>query len=412
MMQTSLKFPSKQNAIDVAETEELRDSRLQLQRRRDRISVCHVVAGSDWAGAEAQVATLVRWLAKNPEVDLHAIVLYDNRLARELRSAGADVYVASEQNKSFPQLISECSQFVRSRKVQILHSHCYKENIIALAVSYLCKVPYLVRTEHGIPEPYSVIRNLKHWCVLAVDRMAARYTPDQIIGVSSDLGEYWSKHANPKKVMVLRNGIDLERTTSRLTPVEAKQRLGISGDSFVVGLAARLERIKRVDLFVSTAAHLAERIPNAKFVVAGRGRLEKWLRQLVANAGLEERVLLLGDRSDVYDVLRAMDVLLMCSDHEGVPMVILEAMALGVAVVSRNVGGIPEVMEHGRTGILVPSGTPEALGGACMELFEKPELRESLAQAARREILQKHSAEKNAESVLQVYRSICLRAAI
>jgi glycosyltransferase involved in cell wall biosynthesis len=102
-----------------------------------------------------------------------------------------------------------------------------------------------------------------------------------------------------------------------------------------------------------------------------------------------------------------MDVLLLCSDHEGVPMVMLEAMALGVAVVSRKVGGIPEVIDHENTGILVPSGSPEDLGRACLDLFQEPELRDRLVQAARQEIRQKHSAAKNAESVFEVYRSIC-----
>jgi glycosyltransferase involved in cell wall biosynthesis len=232
-------------------------------------------------------------------------VFYDKRLARELRSAGAEVHVASAQDRSFPRLISECSQFVKSRKIQIVHSHCYKENLLALTLSYAGKVPHLVRTEHGLPEPYSVVRNLKHWCVLAADRMAAKYTPDRIISVSSDLAEYWKKHANPEKVMVLRNGVDLERTVSVFTVGEAKQRLGIPRDSFVIGMGARLEPIKRLDLFVSTAACLAGRMPNSKFIITGGGRQEQWLRQLVGKSGLQDRVILLGERNDMYDVLRA-----------------------------------------------------------------------------------------------------------
>jgi glycosyltransferase involved in cell wall biosynthesis len=119
-------------------------------------------------------------------------------------------------------------------------------------------------------------------------------------------------------------------------------------------------------------------------------------------------VILLGERNDMYDVLRAMDVLLICSDHEGVPMVMLEAMTLGTTVVSRNVGGISEVIDDGSTGVLVPSGNPEALGGACLELFEKPDVRARLAQAARALICEKYSAEKNTQSVLEMYRAICL----
>jgi L-malate glycosyltransferase len=375
--------------------------------RGSRISICHVSAGDAWAGIEVQVSTLLRALSKRPEVNLYAIVLYDGRLAHELRSFGVTVHVVSEQQKSFPRLISGCAQFVKGRNIQILHSNNYKENLVALLLSHSCKVPHLVRTQHGLPEPYSIARNLKHWFVLAVDQFAAKYTRTRIVGVSSDLGEYWKRHVDPRRVVVVHNGVDLERVHSGLLPGEAKRRLGIAGDSFVVGIAARLEGIKRLDLFVATARYLADRIPKAAFVIAGEGSQKEPLQRLILQSGLRDRVALLGERNDVYDVLRAMDVLLICSDHEGVPMVMLEAMALGVAVVSRKVGGIPEVIRDRVTGILVPSDSPEELGRACMLLFERPRWRADLAQVARDEIHQRYSADKNAEIMVELYRSIC-----
>jgi L-malate glycosyltransferase len=372
-----------------------------------RISICHVSEGGAWAGAEVQVATLLRALSKCPEIALHAIVLHEGRLAHELRSFGVAVQVVSEQQKSFPRVISECSTFVKARNIQVLHSHNYKENLIALSLSHVCNVPHLVRTEHGHPEPYSAVRNPKHWCVLAADRLAAKYTAAQIVSVSSDLGEYWKKHANPRNVTVLRNAVDLERVSSSFSPAEAKQRLGIPADNFVVGIAARLECIKRHDLFLATAKYLAERIPKSNFVIAGGGRQKEPLQRLILKSGLQERVALLGERNDGYDVLRAMDILLICSDHEGIPMVMLEAMALGVTVVARKVGGIPEVIRDGVNGILVPSDSPEDLGRACLSLFIKPRLRADLTRIACDEIHERYSAEKHARTIVELYQSIC-----
>jgi L-malate glycosyltransferase len=378
----------------------------QRNETNERLSICHVIGGGDWAGAEAQSATLLKALSKSPAVAPHAIVLREGRLARELRHFGLDVCVAEQQGRRFPQVVLECSRFVRSRRVQILHSHGYKESIISLLLARACKVPYLVRTEHGHPEPYSVIRGLKHWCVLALDRAAARYTPDRIVSVSKDLGQYWKEHANPEKVIVVPNGVDLDRVQSAFTSAEAKQRLGITPNSLVVGMVARLDKVKRPDLFIATARFLAERLTNVRFVIAGSGSQEESLRALVSDLGLQDRVLLLGQRSDVYDVLKAMDVLLICSDHEGIPMAMLEAMALGVTVISRNVGGISEVIRDGVTGILVPSGTPETLGLACYSVLKNASLRASLAEAARQEIDEKHSADKNAKTMLEMYESV------
>jgi L-malate glycosyltransferase len=372
-----------------------------------RISVCHVSEGGAWAGAEVQVATLLRALSQCPEIDLYAIVLHDGRLARELRRFGITVQVVSEQQKSFPKVISECLAFVRSKNAEILHSHNYKENLIALSLSHVGNVTHLVRTEHGHPEPYSAIRNPKHWCVLTADRLAAKYMGAQIISVSSDLGEYWKKHANPRNVTVLRNAVDLESVCSSFSPEEAKQRLGVSENSFVIGIAARLECIKRHDLFLATAKYLAERIPKSTFIIAGGGRQKESLQRLICEYGLKERVILLGERNDSYDVLRAMDILLICSDHEGIPMVMLEAMALGVTVVSRKVGGIPEVIRNGVNGILVASDSPVDLGSACLLIFKKPGLRDDLRKIARDEIHRQYSAESHARTMVELYRSIC-----
>jgi glycosyltransferase involved in cell wall biosynthesis len=381
----------------------------QKNAMRSCISVCHVVAGGSWAGIDNQVATLLRALSTYPQLDLSAIVLRDGRLARELRSFGIAVRVVNhvEEQKSFPRVISDCSQFVKSRNIDILHSHAYKANLIALLISRTCKVPHLVRTQHGGPEPYSVVRNPKHWCVLAADRLAAKYKLSRIVAVSSDLGEYWKRQADPRKVTVLRNAVDLARVHSSFSPAEAKQRLGISAGSFVVGIAARLEHIKRHDLFVATARYLAERIPKSNFVIAGGGSQNEVLQRLIRESSLQDRVALIGERNDVYDVLRAMDVLLLCSDCEGIPMVMLEAMALGVVVVSRKVGGIPEVIRDGINGILVPSDSPEELGRACMSVFADPYARANLAKAACDEIHRQYSADVNAESMLKLYRSIC-----
>jgi L-malate glycosyltransferase len=399
MLGTALSLPDKQTSESLG---------WLTSQQNDRVSVCHVIDGGAWAGAEAQVATLLRALSTCPQVSLHAIVLHEGRLAQKLRTFGVTVRVV-EQQRSFGQVIAECSKFLEGRNIKILHSHNYKENLIAVLLSRICNVPHLVRTEHGHPEPYSAFRNLKHWGVLAADRLAARYTAAQIVSVSSDLGAFWKRHADPTNVTILPNGVDLDSVSSSFSPREAKQRLGMPSDSFVVGIAARLEYIKRHDLFLATARYLAGNIPSSQFVIAGSGRQEESLRRLILESGLQNRVALLGDRHDVYDVLRAMDILLICSDHEGIPMVMLEAMALGVAVVSRNVGGISEVIRNGINGILVPSDNPEELGRACMSIFQDPMLLADLRLAAHDQIQRHHSADKNAQTIVELYQSICRR---
>ena len=379
-------------------------------RQTGRISVCHVCEGGAWAGAEVQAATLLRALSRYPELSLHAIVLREGRLARELRSFGVAVTIANEEHASFPRLITQCAMPLKGRHIQILHSHSYKENIVALLLSRICNVPHLVRTEHGHPEPYSVVRNPKHWCVLAADRLAAKYTEAQIVGVSSDLGTFWKECTDPTRVSIIRNGVDIQSVRSSYSQAEAKHRLGIPAEMVVIGSAARLEHVKRHDLFLAAAKHLATQVSSSYFVIAGAGRHKQAVERLIVQYGLENRVALLGERHDVYDVLRAMDVLLICSDHEGIPMVMLEAMSLGVVVVSRNVGGIPEVIRNGINGVLVSSDNPVELGRTCMSVLGDSCLMENLRKSANDDIRREYSADKNAERMLELYQSLCSRA--
>jgi glycosyltransferase involved in cell wall biosynthesis len=373
------------------------------------ISVCHVSEGAAWAGAEVQLTTLLRALSKRSDVSVHAFLLQDGRLAQELRSSRVDVMVATGEHKRLPIKLLECAKLLRERDTQILHSHGYKESTIALSLSLMCNVPHLVRTEHGHPEPYSALRNPKHWCALTADRLSAKLSAAQIVSVSSDLANFWAQRVNPSRVNVIRNGIDLDVVKSSFTAAEAKQRLGISSKSFVIGTAARLETVKRLDLFLATAAYVTQRIPDVHFILAGEGRQKEFLQSLIFKYGLQHQATMVGERQDVFDILRAMDLLLICSDHEGVPMVMLEAMALQVPVISRRVGGIPEVIHDGVHGILVTSDSPQELGRACVSLFNDRLLLAELRMAARNEIQEHYSADRNAEQVAGFYNALCGR---
>ncbi len=369
------------------------------------VSVCHIASGDGWGGAEAQVATLLKTLAERADVRLCVIVLNDLRLAQELRKAGVDVKVIPEREKSFPRVLLEAAEYLKGRDVQVLHSHRYKENLLALCLALRYPVR-LVRTQHGQPEPYLGFHGLKQRFVYAVDRQMAKHAADHVISVSADLTHYLETHIPTRRASIVRNGISLDNVRSELLPPEAKQRLFIHGDAPVVGIATRLIAIKRLDLFIATAAHISKTLPTARFVIAGQGAEEARLRQLIQEAGLEHEILLLGHREDIHDVMRALDILLLTSDHEGLPMVLLEAMALGIPIVSRQVGGIPEVIEHDVTGALVDSDSPVELARVCVCLLRDPERRKRMTENARCKVEQDYSAERNAAEIVRIYKSL------
>lgn len=374
-----------------------------------RLSVCHVASGDRWAGAEVQIATLLKFLAREERLQLSAILLNRGRLAEAIESYGIPVTVIPEEEHNFFGIARRASGFLRERKVQILHSHRYKENLLAVLLARRCHVPHIVRTQHGLPEPLRGLRAFKQGFIQTLDRFLARHATDRVISVSSEMTRHLTRRLNPPKVVTIPNGIDLEGVHSALTQEEAKERLGIEPSCPVVGTVGRLEPVKRLDIFLRAAAALAAQCPDARFVIAGEGREEARLKALAGELGIESQVLFLGHRDDIYDVLRAFDILVLSSDREGLPMVLLEALCLGVVVVARGVGGIPEVIQNGVNGILVDSSDPRSLAEACVQVFADRARSQCLAEAGIKSVTDGYGAARAADQLTRLYFSLCER---
>jgi glycosyltransferase involved in cell wall biosynthesis len=377
------------------------------QGLQSTIRVCHVASGDLWAGAESQAASLLRALARRPDLTLTVVLLNEGRLAEEVRTCGLQVKVIPEAHMTFLQILREARRYLQGRSIRILHSHRYKENLLAVLLARTCHIPHIVRTQHGMPEPFRGIRHWKQKLTLGLDRLLARWVTDRVISVSSELREHLERYMDPRKVVVIRNGLDTERVSSDLSLAEAKQRLGIPAACRTLGYAGRLEPVKRLDLFLAAAKLISARIPEARFLIVGDGSEANPLREIARATGLEKVVWFLGHRDDIYDVLRALDVFVLCSDHEGLPMVLLEALYLGVPVVARAVGGITDVILDGVTGILTDSSTPEPLAQACVDLLTDAERRERLSAAAVARVRENFTADRNADQVAALYRALC-----
>jgi glycosyltransferase involved in cell wall biosynthesis len=371
-----------------------------------RIGVCHIASGDLWAGAEVQIATLLRSLARQPSLELSVILLNHGRLAEEISRLGVVLEVIPEDQFGFLGIFRRASEFLRGRNVTILHSHRYKENLLAALLAWRRHIPVVLRTQHGMPEPRTNLGGVKQRFFQGLDRLTARWTADRVIGVSSDVSRQLESYWDPHKIVTILNGVDLEHVCSNLTLLEAKRRLGLPPDCFAVGTAGRLEPVKRLDIFLEAAKQISARDIKVRFVIAGDGRERERLSTLARDLGIGELVLFLGHRDDVFDVLRAFDLLVLSSDHEGLPMVLLEAMALGVVVVARAVGGLPEVIQDDKSGILVHAGDAASLANACAQLLADPARKREMAEAARISVAERYTAEQTANQVRQLYYSL------
>jgi glycosyltransferase involved in cell wall biosynthesis len=371
-----------------------------------RIHVCHIASGDLWAGAEVQIATLLKYLARDDGIVLSAILLNPGRLADTLSCLNVECVVFPEGQMGFLEILRHATRFLQGKGVRVLHSHRYKENLLATLLARRLDNPIVIRTRHGLVEPQKGLKDLKQRVIQSVDRLTARWATDCIIGVSAELARHLSRHFGREKVAIIPNGVDIEQVRSTLSVAEARVRLGFPADCQLVGAAGRLEPVKRLDIFLEAGQKISRQNPSARFIIAGTGREAIRLQALAGELGLEDRVQFLGHRDDIFDVLRALDILVLSSDHEGLPMVLLEALAMGLTVVARRVGGISEVVTDDVSGILVPSDSAADLASACLHALADEALRRRLGEAGRSSVLRNFSAEQTASEVAGLYRSL------
>lgn len=343
------------------------------------IRVVHVASGDLWAGAEAQVHQLLSALRTRDDLQVSAVILNPGELADRLRLAAVPVTVLDERSTGPLGLMQGILRAVKASAADVVHTHRFKENILGALAARLSGRCISVRTVHGRPE-HTQNPSSKHRLLRKVDVLSSRLQAG-VIGVSDELCGVLRGEYPPQKVFCIPNGVDREGLIrSAAQPTSATHH--VQG-KVNVALIGRLVPVKRADLFLETAARLKASDPGRfHFVIIGDGPLRGELTARSQQLGLTDEVDFLGFQSNSLSILRQMDCLALTSDHEGLPMVLLEALALGVPVVAHAVGGLSEVLANVPGQKLVTDHSPEGYAAALRELVvTDPVTRPSLLPA-------------------------------
>ena len=244
-----------------------------------------------------------------------------------------------------------------------------------------------------------------------MDWFCGRFLQKNIIAVSEDLAEILQKNFPAYKIKVIENGIDLASFATIATTIKpdpVKSDIESSTSSFRIGIAGRLVPVKRVDIFIKAAAELLNDHPelNVSFHIFGNGPLRTELETLNQKLNTEKMIHLEGHCENMQQELADLDILLITSDHEGLPMILLEAMALRTAVIAHAVGGIPTVLNQGKCGVLVSEHRPSAYADAIYQLIKNPENRKNYINNAVNQVTTFYSSEKNANTYQSIYKRL------
>nr|MBN1229343.1 glycosyltransferase family 4 protein [Anaerolineae bacterium] len=288
------------------------------------------------------------------------------------------VYIPALQRKIAPlqdvRALIQLIRLIRQEKPHIVHTHTAKAGFVGRLAAVLCGAPVILHTFHGHVF-HSYFGRAKTALFIGLERLAARYS-DLVLTISdrlrNELLEY--RITTPGKIKVIPLGLPLSELAD-LEPVRGQFRAehGISPEQRLVGIVGRLVPVKRHDVFLDAARIAAEALPDSIFLVIGDGELREELEAQAHGLNLEGRVIFTGWQRDLSRVYADLDLVVISSDNEGTPVSLIEAMAAGVPVISTTVGGVPDLLQEGQLGRLVPPADSQALAKGIITALAEPD---------------------------------------
>lgn len=359
----------------------------------------HAIALTAELDSARFATTLITGVGERDEGDLSA----------EARARGVDPVVVAELGPRIRPgrdlvALGKLVRLLRSLRPDLVHTHTAKAGALGRVAARLAGVPIIVHTFHGhVLEGYFSPTRTRLF--IQIERALARIT-DRIVTVSPRvrLDLLARGIGQPEQMEVVPVGLDLARFHQRsVSPPCLRQQLAIPSDAPLLGIVGRLVPIKDHPTLFQALALLQIHGPAPHLIVAGDGECREVLKGLAQDLGLASRIHFVGWRNDLEAILRELDVVICCSKNEGTPVALIEAMAAGVPVLSTDVGGVGDLILHGETGWLVPSGNPSALASSIRELLADRDRRVQTLAAARRLAVERHDVNRLIQRMEALY---------
>jgi glycosyltransferase involved in cell wall biosynthesis len=292
-------------------------------------------------------------------------------------------------------------RLIKNFRPHLVHTHLFKSDFHGRTAAYLCKTPVIISTLHN-NDPWA-----QHWLFGPLYGFSARRATC-LIAVSKQVKEYHARYSRIPldKMVTISNGVDVDRF--RFNPsagMQVRADLGLKETDPVIGIIGRLKPQKDHATFLSAAAQIAGKFPDTHFLIVGDGPLRKELEDQANALQISGSVLFCGVRSDIPAILSALDILVLSSRWEGLPVNLLEGMAAGRAIVSTEVSGVRDVVTPEKTAVLVEPGNASAIANACIALLADPARRQMLGENAAQCVREKFSLEAMIDQTVLVYET-------
>ncbi|MBI3995510.1 MAG: glycosyltransferase [Nitrospirae bacterium] len=363
------------------------------------LRILHLDTERTWRGGEAQLLHLAEGLARRGHFCIVAGQPGSPLLKRAAEKGLKTEAVAMPSEWSL-SAVRTLARILKRERIEVIHMHASHACTLGGWAARLAGTPVrIISRRVDFPVKSNLFRKLKYqW---GVDRILAISEGVRNVLIGDGL--------DPARITVIHSGIDPGPFDPTFPAGEARREFGIPKRSPVIGCVAHFADHKGHRYLIEAAARVAATVPDACFLLVGDGELRPRIERQIKELNLEKRVILTGFRDDIPRLLAAMDIVVLPSHLEGLGTSLLDAMAMARPVVATRVGGIPEMVEDGVNGRLVPPRDPDALAGALIDLIRRPDERKRMGAAGRARMLKLFSAEAMVEQTEGVYHRVLER---
>ena len=373
------------------------------------MKVLHLISGGDTGGAKTHIINLLCGL--KDKVDVKLVCFIKGPFADDLKKHGIDAHVIEQKSRFDFSVVNKLKDLIESENFEIVHSHGARANLISYFLKKKVDAKFIttVHSDYLLDFKDNFYKNI---VFTNLNKFALKRF-DNYIAVSDSFKDMLvSRGFDKDKIFTIYNGIFLEDKIIKDKESYLKEKNIDYKDKFIVGILARLDKVKDHETFLRAAKEVIDKDKSVIFLLAGDGQDKEHLLSLKKDLGLEQNVYFLGNETHPYDFLNAIDINVLCSLSESFPYVIMEGGSLKKATIASRVGGIPKIILDGETGKLFEKQDYKALAADILKLKNNADERKKLGENLYTRIIDNFTHIKMAEKHVEIYKKILAKHVI
>jgi glycosyltransferase involved in cell wall biosynthesis len=360
-------------------------------------TVLHTEASTGWGGQEIRI---VQEAIRFAELGYRVLIAYQEggKIGEKSRIAGLPVYPIRLEYRIAPLVIRTLLRIIKNEKVDILHTHSSKDSWLAGVTGRIAGIP-VVRSRH-LSTPVR-----QTWLATFV----YRYLADVIItsGIHIKEALITRNGLNPEKIISIPAGVDIKRFDINIKGDKIRTEFGVEDSYPIVGTVAILRSWKGLHYLLDAVSKVASIFPQAKIIIVGDGPQWNNLHRQIQDLGIDRHVIMTGFRDDIPEIMSALDIFVLPSiASEATSQVIPQALAMGKPVIATNTGGLPEIIEDGVTGLLIPPENPDPIANAIIRMAREKEEAKEMAARGKDKTLKNFTFQKMIDRTAEVYYNV------